>query len=203
LWIISIVADTTTTGLYAAATRVATTLSYPLSVMNSVTSPYIAGAYSSDRSRAQRVLTLSGVTAAVPTLLVAVPVIVFAGWILENLLGSQYAAASPILVLLALGQVANVIGGPCGITMLMTGQQRPLSAISASTAVLGVSCGYVFGVLAGAEGVAAGFAVALALQNVLMCLVTRRRTGLRPELRPVAAIRAMASAITDGMGHHG
>jgi O-antigen/teichoic acid export membrane protein len=192
---IILVASITTnevTGFYAGASRLCSVLTHPLSVVNSVVSPYIASMHDSLlRARLQDILSLTATAAAIPAIVGSLTYAWFPSFVLANSLGDAYAQGFRILQVLAIGQLINAISGSCGITLLMTGNQRLLAAISTFTAVLTIVAGLGLGRAYGAVGVAIAFTAGTAVQNLSMWAFTLLRTGLRTELNIRTSARVL------------
>jgi O-antigen/teichoic acid export membrane protein len=95
-----------------------------------------AEAYSTDRAtglrRVVRIFNLISVAAALP---VALVLGLFPDLVLRAF-GDGFRAASPVLQILAAMQVFNVLTGPVGVLMSMTGRQRQLAVLLAGGRVI-------------------------------------------------------------------
>lgn len=183
LWILAFYRSDAEVALYGAAVRLVTTVSLFLSIANAILPPMVAKLRSTPVRLERRVRLISTV-AAVPSVLVLV---VLAGWragVLEVLFGEFYRDASGALVVLCIGQLANVLVGSCGYVLVVAGYQRDLmwTAIAAGTVAIGgaVLLAPDFGVV----GVAAAVAVGTTIQQLAMLLLARHRTGVWTHVGP-------------------
>jgi O-antigen/teichoic acid export membrane protein len=115
----------------------------------------------------------------VPSLLLLITFMLLAGKIL-GLYGSAYQSGTAVLVLLILsvGKLAAVWSGSCGAVLQFTGHQKSLLRVN-----LLISPLFVIGALLvvreyGPIGVASMSAAGLVLQNVVMVMVAKRKTGI-------------------------
>ncbi len=101
-----------------------------------------------------------------------------AGALTQFLYGSQYAAAGPILAMLALGEYVNVALGFNGLTLRVLNRSGYLTAISVGAALLTVLLVFWAAPRYGAWGVAAATSASMVLHNVLKQLGLRLATGV-------------------------
>ena len=179
LWVIGAYLPKEQTGVYFAAVSLVAFVSQPLLLVNLIVPPFIAELYSQgEKKRLERVLRNTAAVAGLPALLVLGVYILFSGPILAFIFTEPYRAAATVLAILAVGRMANVITGSCGITLLMTGFQTQLMSITLTTGALTLS-GVLFAVDRwGMTGVAVAVACGGILQNVAMWLAARYYTGM-------------------------
>jgi O-antigen/teichoic acid export membrane protein len=179
IWIIGIFLTVDDVAVYGAATRLIMAVSVSLMILNSVISPVIADLFSRQQyARLEQMLRTGTTLAAIPS---AVAMIVFylAGErLLELLYGPYYGHGYMILVVLGVGQLFNVISGPCGMVLLMTGHQRTMMVISVITSLMAIVASAYAAIHNGILGVAAVFSAGLIIQNILMMHFARKHTGI-------------------------
>lgn len=179
LWVLGAMGSEEAVALYGSAVRIAEVVSLPLYIVNAVVPPLIAELHTQGRTAdLERMLRATASLAAVPALLMGLGFIVGAGDLLGILFGTYYQAGAWILVWLTLGHLANVLTGSCGLTLLMTGHQRPMMLITAASGLLLVVGAVAAARMLGAAGVAAAVALTMLLQNLAMALAARRLTGV-------------------------
>jgi O-antigen/teichoic acid export membrane protein len=103
--------------------------------------------------------------------------------VLTVIFGPFYGAADGVLVVLAVGQIANAYTGSCGLTLLMTGHQKAVMRLASATGVMAVVGGACVATRYGGVGVAVVMAVAHLFQNAGMWWLVRRRVGVRTDAR--------------------
>ncbi|WP_263143609.1 oligosaccharide flippase family protein [Pseudomonas sp. RIT-PI-AD] len=198
LWILNAQGDSAQVALYGAAVRLTQLLTLPLLVLNAALIPVISERHAlGDLPGLQRLLRASAALAALPALLAVAIFFGAGGPLLQAFFGPDYAAAQPLLCILALGQLANVLCGSAGYTLMMTGRQQDMMWITLLAGLLMIGLGLYWVRQHGALGVACASALGLGAQSLAMWGRVRQRLGLwthaSPEflLRPLQALRAL------------
>lgn len=134
----------------------------------------------------ERVVRGAATLAAIPSIAALALLVCFPHFILHFVFGEDYAAAAPVILLMAIGQVALVLSGNPIHTLVLTGRQRlALVANLISTIVLiagGILGTRWFGIL----GLAAASSSSLAIQNGLLWWFARRYVGVWTHVGPVS-----------------
>jgi len=127
-------------GIYSAALRVALLVNFVLVAFNSILAPKFASLY--HRNDMDEIGHLTVRSVAIMLVLTA-PLFalcfLFPEYVLK-LFGSEFVAASTALMILAFSQLINVMTGPIGILLMMTGHEKLMrqnSIISAGIGVIG------------------------------------------------------------------
>lgn len=167
------------TGLYQPATRVALLVSIALTIVNQPLGPIISRHFVEGRKDALQVL-LDRVSVVVSLFAIALTamLLLFGGEVL-GLFGEEFRAAQPALSILAVGQCANALLGPCGQLLVMMGRQRLMAALLAVAAVVNVALNLLLIPRYGIEGAAMATTVALVLWNVCVAVAAARLVGIR------------------------
>ena len=191
IWIIGIFLTVHDVAVYGAATRLIMAVSVSLMILNSVVSPVIADMFSRQQhAKLEKTLRTGTTLAAIPSAVVMIVFYLAGGRLLELLYGPFYSNGYMILVVLGIGQLFNVISGPCGMVLLMTGHQRTMMVISLVTSVPAIVASVYAAIHTGVLGVAAVFSGALIIQNVLMMHFARKYTGINTFMYFRAALPA-------------
>lgn len=179
IWILGAYRPQEEVAVYGAALRLIILVSMPLLIINAVVPPIIAEMYSQKKMELlERALRATTTIAAIPGILVVIGFIFWGKYVLSSVFGDYYGSGATILTLLSLGQLINVWTGSCGLTLMMSGHQTTMMAITIICGVLTV-LGALFVVREyAATGVAAVAASGLALQNVLMLIYAKMKTGI-------------------------
>jgi O-antigen/teichoic acid export membrane protein len=165
--------------IYGAVSRLIIVISIPLKIINSVLSPVIADLYyRNEVERLEKTIRSVSTIAMVPSVLVMLLFCCFGNSLLELLYGQDYSEGYPILMILAMGQLFNVLSGPCGTALLMTGNQRIMMIISVLVSILAIAVSILAAIHLGAVAVAMVFAAAVIIQNILMIYFVRKKTGV-------------------------
>src|SRR5215218_2696702 len=173
--------------LYGFVSKLVTFVAMPLLIVNLVLPPIVAEMYAQGRTgRLERTLRTFSTLAGVPSLLVLMVFMVLGGPILGLVYGAKlYPPGSPamhqgavVLVLLSAAKLTAVWSGSCGLVLQFTGHQSSMLRVSVLTSPVF----FVVAILAaqryGAVGVACAAALTTALQNVIMVLLAKKKTGM-------------------------
>ena len=173
--------------VYGLASRLVTFVVMPLLIVNLVLPPIVAEMYARGQTgRLERTLRTFSTLAGVPSLLVLIVFMLLGGPILGVVYGARLFPpgslaihqGAVVLVLLSAAKLTAVWAGSCGLVLQFTGHQTSMLRVSLLTSPLF----FVVAILAtqryGPVGVACAVAVTTALQNVIMVLVAKRKTGM-------------------------
>jgi O-antigen/teichoic acid export membrane protein len=182
VWILSALGSLKEVGIYGAASRLVTFVTMPLLIVNLVLPPIVSEMYAQGQTgRLERTLRTFSTLAGVPSLAVLLVFMLLGGPILGLVYGKPiYQGDTAILVLLILSaaKLTAVWSGSCGLVLQFTGHQRSMLRVSLLTSPLF----FVVAIWAtqryGPVGVACAVAVTTALQNVIMVLLAKRKTGM-------------------------
>ncbi len=172
-------AEPSEVGIYAVATRVAGLSLMGLVAANSIAGPLISeqfarGSNEGLQSTASRAARL----AALISLPIVVGLVAFGRPIL-GLFGPGFSAGYYALTILLVGQTANVLFGPVGLMMTMTGHQLSATAIFGVALVGNVVLNWVLIPIAGIQGAAIATAATTAGWNLAMFVYVVRRLEVR------------------------
>jgi O-antigen/teichoic acid export membrane protein len=99
-------------------------------------------------------------------------------WLIDRLFGEGFSAAFVPLAVMILGQLVNALFGPVGAVAIATKNEKSAMTVHlVSVAVNVLLCALLVPVW-GAVGAAAGAAFSLALWNIILFYVIRRRLGI-------------------------
>ena len=177
---LGMLADPAGAGEYAAVSRLARLLSFPLLAVNAVVAPMISELYHSGRrEELQRLLeqAVMGVVLISAPLLLAIGL---RGDLVLALFGEEYTAGLPALRILLIGHTCNVLAGSVGFLLNMTGGHRTAARILGCSAALNIALNGILIPHLGTQGAALATATTTIAWNVSMYVAVRRRDGLRP-----------------------
>ncbi|KRF21594.1 flippase [Paenibacillus sp. Soil787] len=118
---------TSESGIFSAAVRIATMVSFAITSINMIAAPIISECYAKgDMKQMQRICTLSGRSGFLFAGLVFLAVLLLGPWLL-GMFGEEFRAGQPALLLLSLSHLIHAYCGQSGTVMTMTGQQRASS----------------------------------------------------------------------------
>ncbi len=177
--VLAVVATSLESGLFNVASRLALQVGTVLVVLGSLYSPrfsalHAAGDAPALEALARRASWLMIAFGSVPlAALLLVPGLAL--WVF----GPDFAGATDVLQLLALGQLCNALTGPAGFLLVAAGEARRLRAILAMTTVLIFPACWWAAEMHGAAGAALAASLGIALQNLLASAQVWRRLGIQ------------------------
>jgi len=167
-----------TAGIYAIAARVADLLTFGLMSVNLALAPVAAGLWAKrDVARLQQLVTKSVRVAFVFTVPVAALLIVF-GEKLLSIFGPAFGKGQPALIILVIGQIANIGMGSVGLLLIMTGYEREVAIATGVCVILNVAVNLVMIPSFGMVGAALGVTGGLIVWNVLLMFWVYRRLAI-------------------------
>lgn len=179
LWLLGTFASEKEVAIYGAASRLVLLTAMSLAIVNAVVPPLIARMHiQNDMPRLENLLRTVATLAAIPALIVLALFIFFSEPIMTIIYGEYYQAGSTVLLILCIGQIANVLVGSCGYTLIMTGHRNTMMVISLISALVAITLGIVLVHFYGVIGLAGAYAFALTSQQIAMWLVVRLKCGI-------------------------
>jgi O-antigen/teichoic acid export membrane protein len=165
--------------LFAIAQRFVLLLTTPLTIVNALLPPVVADLYARGATRRmESVVQAVGGLASLPCLVI-LALIVFAGRpALGFLFGNHYQAAYPLLIILCVGQIANIATGSWQIVLPMTGHRQQMLRVITLATIIQLGCTIVGGYAAGVIGIALGSSIGSLVGNVLGMLTVHRHLSI-------------------------
>jgi len=179
IWILGALGSQEEVAVYAAASRLVILVAMPLLVTNLVLPPVVAEMYARGQTvEMERTVRTFSTLAAAPSLLLLVGFMVAGGPILGLVYGSYYQSGAVVLVLLSAARMVAVWSGSCGTVLQFTGHQGSMLRVNLIVGLL-----FILGALLvvghyGPVGVASVSATTMILQNVVLVLIAKRKTGV-------------------------
>ncbi len=175
---LGIFSDAAEAGSYNVAYRLSAQLGLLIIVISSITAPRFAAYHDTNdmagflelAQRSTRMLVFTGVG----------PVLVFMLWpgLILMLFGTEFTTANSSLAILATGQFFNLLTGPVGYLLAMTGNEKVLRNILAMTTVLTIVLSATLIPLIGAPGAALAVSIAMIFNNLICCQQVQKRLNL-------------------------
>ncbi len=171
-------------GLFRTAESMATLLSLPLIVTNFVIAPEISRLFSQENT--SEIRSISRAAALLSTSLVlpaSLILILFGEKILGTIYGTQFALSHLPMTILCFGQIVNVLTGPVGLVLNMTGNEKVCARVMLYSLILNALLCAALSRPYGAVGAALGATFSLTLWNLLLFSEVRKRipAHLAPE----------------------
>jgi O-antigen/teichoic acid export membrane protein len=155
-----------------------------LIVVNSVSAPIYARAFrSNDIGRVSEVYRCTTVFTVVVALLPLLAYFAFPATLM-GLFGSEYKSASMLLVVLAVGQLVNVLTGSVGYLLMLSGNADHYRRASLYSAAFTLIATWPLLYFLGALGAALAASAGVALKNILAALYVKKYVGVALTLSP-------------------
>lgn len=175
-------------GAYRVASQFGMIISLALTTIEALVNPQLAGDFrlgdnKSAWSRHRRATVLMIGSAAAPI----AACLIFPRELLR-LFGPEFVQAAPALIIIACAHVVNVVTGPIGGVMVMSGHERLSLRLAISGMIIGVVTAWLLIPTYGLIGAALANGAALAFRNIAALIVMRRllpiaKVGIGSECR--------------------
>lgn len=185
LWLLGIFRSQEEVAIYGLASRMIAMVAMPFLIVNAVVPPLISELFVQKRlAELEETLRIVATLAGLPSLLVLLLFIFYGEFILGFLFGAFYQTGNIVLIILGIGQLANIFAGSCGLTLMLTGHQFIMMMITIVAGLLTIFFAWWLVVDYGSIGVASAAAGGMVLQNILMLLLTRHKLGIWTHIDP-------------------
>ncbi len=182
IWILAALDSDKAVAVYANASKLVTFVAMPLLVVNLVMPPIVAEMYAQGRTaRLERTLRAFSTLSGVPSLLVLVGFMLLGKPILSLLYNQDIYHSNTawlVLLILSAAKLVAVWSGSCGLVLQFTGHQTSMLRVSLLTSPLFFVLAIFATMRYGPVGVAAAAALTTSLQNVVMVLLAKSKTGM-------------------------
>lgn len=179
LWILGALGSEKEVAVYGATSRLVALVAMPLLVTNLVLPPIVAEMYAQGETvRLERMLRTFSTLAGAPSLLVLLGFMLLGGPTLSLVYGDFYRTGATVLVLLSAAKMVAVWSGSCGTVLQFTGHQSSMLRINVFTSPIFLVGALMVARDYGPVGVAAVAAATTILQNIILVLVAKKKTGM-------------------------
>lgn len=196
IWMAGVLLGAADTSLFSAAQRVALLIAIPLVSLQVVFAPVCARLLArGETAELERVLRTGATLAALGAAVLWIPTLVAPGQVLHLVYGEQFAAGALVLLVLSVGNAANVLSGLSGIALTMSHREGTAALITTATLTARVVLGTIAALVWGLWGLAITSAVITTVHYGLMWWQARRLIGvqthvtLRPQLSLLRSTR--------------
>ena len=179
LWVLAMFQPESEVAMYGSALRLVTLLAMPLIIVNSVIPPMIADLYSRKKyAQVQRVLQKTATLMSMPAIIVFCLIMLFGKNILEFIYGASYTEAYMPFIILAGGQMVNVLTGSPGVLLTMSGHEKVVMKSAYGAGALGLAISLIGVQYYGAVGAALGYSIGIVINNILMWMYSAYRMSI-------------------------
>lgn len=177
-------------GLFRVAAATAFAAATPISIINHVAFPVTARLHAQgDSVRLQKAVTRFSQAQFAGVLILALPLVLAAGPLVELVFGASYAGSADALGVLAAGQVINAAFGPNAALLNMTRHERRVTRAMTVALILNVILVVAFSALWGGTGAAFAVTAALLCWNVMLWIDARRLLAIDTFIFPLGRSR--------------
>jgi O-antigen/teichoic acid export membrane protein len=168
-------------GWYRVSVQISLLMVFGLEVITLVVAPYFVRFYKrGDLKKLKRtfiISVLASISVAFPVFLVFV---LFGEALIDLAFGKEYIDSYYPLLILAVGQLFNVVVGPAGYLLSMAGFEKDTAKVMVWAAILNVLLNLLLIPHIGMIGAAVSSALCLAIWNIWVVIVLRKRVGISP-----------------------
>lgn len=166
----------------AVAQRTAMLVSFILIAFNLVAAPRYATLYKQKKFIELKKLALKATyimtACALPIVII---LCVFPGFFM-SFFGEEFTKGNDILIILAIGQLINVMTGSVGYLLTMSGHEKDMRNIILISTPSSIILALILIPIYGIVGAAISTAIAVAIQNIGMLFMVKKRLGFSPFL---------------------
>jgi O-antigen/teichoic acid export membrane protein len=167
-------------GVFGIANTAAALVALPLMAINTPLAPAVSSAFSEgNKAELQRLATKGARGAFLLCLPVALVYVLF-GEAVMRIFGDEFTAGATALVILTVGQMVNAAMGSVGILLQMTGHERDVAIVRASSVALNLTINLILIPRLGIVGAALGAMTTMILWNSWLGFLVYRRLGIQP-----------------------
>jgi O-antigen/teichoic acid export membrane protein len=179
LWVVGHFRPASDVALYGAAYRLVFFVATGFIIVSQVVPPIIAELHTRGQKRElENALRSISTLAGIPAIVVLVVFLAAGPFVMELVYGPFFRQGATVLAILSCARLVAVCTGSSGATLMMTGHQRTMMALTFCTAIFSVTTEILLAPTYGITGVAAATAVAQTMQNLLQLVFARVRVGI-------------------------
>lgn len=187
IWIAALTLSPLSASLFGAGHRLAQVLALPQSALQTIFSPAIARLWHHGSRKDTQDLVRTGSFLSTLAAALGLGVLAMAPTgIITLVFGRDFAAATTIMLIMAVGVAVNTATGLCGATLSMTGHEGQVAAIAIVALLARLGLGIPAALVGGVLWLAVTTASVTIGQNVALWAVARHTVGINtlPQLRP-------------------
>lgn len=178
--ILGVIAGTAAVGVYGVAWQLVLPFNLVHLLSGTISSPTFARLHSANKlaqlETTTRALSLANAVAAI----VVSSVVVTASPVALSMIGEAYNDARSLVIILIVGQIANLAAGQVGVLYAMAGKDNALLRITGYSALLSLIVTVGLTIPFGATGTAAGVTIGLIAKNVSLAVAARTHLDIAP-----------------------
>lgn len=169
-------------GIYSAAVKISALIPFGLTIVDYVFTPRISAVFAkNDRVQLQQYIS----HAAKIVLIITIPlsiILIGSGKYLLMIFGAEFKSSYLPLIILIAGQLINAFTGMVGPLMTMTGNQNVFLMVYVVASAIDLLMNYMLVPKMGATGAALSSAISIAVLNIIMYIIVKRRLKIRASI---------------------
>ncbi|MEM7783301.1 MAG: flippase [Planctomycetota bacterium] len=171
--------DMKSVGYYSVAIQMALVVNFPLVGITAAIGPLIAEQKNknADRQELQKALHQTTLIATFVSILIIGSLALFGPWVLE-IFGEDFDESYIPMLVLAVGQLANVAAGPAGAILSMSNHERLVAIGVLASAILNLILNYFLIPILGVLGAGMATAISMATWNIVLVIIAKRKLGI-------------------------
>ena len=174
--------DMKSVGYYSVAAQMAMVVNFTLLGINQAVGPLVAERHESNRGQElQQTLIRVTLYATIGSVLIVGALALFGGWVL-NIFGDDFQHSYLPMLILAVGQLANVAAGPAGTILAMSKKERLVGVGILASAIVNLILNALLIPVMGIIGAATATAISMATWNVLLVVFAKRKLGINSNM---------------------
>ncbi len=174
--------STTDAGIYAAASRVATFMTFGITLVNLIAAPMMSQLYAEGNISKLKIMlsytAWGSFIFATPLLVICI----FFGEEILSLFGSEFVSGAGALAILAMGRWVNALTGASGFLLAMTGHQKQAAYILGANSLINIALNYILIPYYGINGAAIATLITMVSWSLMMLAYGKKYIGINASL---------------------
>jgi O-antigen/teichoic acid export membrane protein len=183
-------------GIYGAASRVVVLLNFLVLAVTSIASPKFAALHEQGDMRALGALAKSSTKLLVLAASPAFAIFFLVPEKVMGIFGNEFTSGATVIVILAVGQLINIITGPAGNVLMMCGHERLVRNTLVMSAFVCVGTSLLLIPQMGVVGAAIALAITVSVENLTMVALVWRKFGIMTIPIPFSKPKSTSEAET-------
>ena len=170
--------DTSKVGLYTVAARLVLFVAFFLQITNAAISPKLATFFNNNQLKEINIMVQQVTFWLIIIGLISSLFFLIFGKSILGFWGDEFSSAYVCLMILCLGQFINISTGCSGVLLIMSGNEKIFSYISALFLVLNIVLNYFLITRYSEIGAAIATATTIIAENIIRVIVVKQKTGI-------------------------
>lgn len=176
-------------GIYGAASRLVVLLNFIALAVTSIAAPKFSAMHQQGDMPALSALAKSSTKLLMLAASPAFAILFLVPEKVMGIFGNEFASGARVIVILAAGQLVNIITGPTGNLLMMCGYERLVRNTLAASAFLCMGVSLLLIPQMGAVGAATALAITVCIENLILVTLVWRKLGIMTIPIPFLVLR--------------